>query len=123
MVCPLLTQSLYETWVDGKATVGRSDGQFMTTASAMDRLLQQANGDMSVVKSKLGIPPEAWNEPLVRIDVMNPLLHDARLPSGLSSGANTQFRWGGYTSRGMPEIITDPIPRSDIRATLITDVK
>ena len=54
---------------------------------------------------------------------MNPLLHDARLPSGLNSGANSQFQWGGYTSGGMPEIITNPIPKSDIRATIISGGK
>lgn len=78
---------------------------------------------MSVVKGKLGIPQNQWNEPLVRVDVMNPLLHKARLPSGLNSGANSQFQWGGYTSGGMPELITNPIPKTHIRATLITGEK
>lgn len=116
----LVPRSIYENWVAGKDVVGRGDGQFMTSKSAMDRLLQEANGDMSIVKQRLGIPQNQWNEPLVRVDVMNPLLHNARLPSGLNSGVNSQFQWGGYTSGGMPELITNPIPKSDIRATIIS---
>ncbi|HMV59283.1 MAG TPA: hypothetical protein PKD38_18975 [Nitrospira sp.] len=88
----------------------------MTSRSAMGRLLSDSAGDVAVIMQRRGIPPDQWNEPLVRIDVMNPLLHYARLPSGLNSGANSRFQWGGFTSGGMPELVTNPIQRKDTRA-------
>lgn len=82
----------------------------MTTSRAMDRLLVEAGGDMNVLKTRLGIPREAWNEELLRIDVFDPLLHNARLPSGLEPAANSLLRFGGYTSGGMPEAVLGRIP-------------
>ncbi|MCP4545813.1 MAG: hypothetical protein GY835_05025, partial [bacterium] len=52
-----------------------------------------------------------WSEPLYRIDVRNPLLHNARLPSGLERGADpVLFRWSGYSDGCMPQVIIDQIP-------------
>lgn len=106
----LVPKSVYHKWIAGKQTVGRPDGQFLTTRGAMDDLLSKSNGNLDFVKAKLGIPPQYWNEPLYRVDVESPLLYNARMPSGMESGANSYFRWGGYTSGGMPEIATDVIP-------------
>lgn len=106
----LVTESTLNKRILGQDTIGRRDGQFMIPADRMDTLLEHANGNLDVVKQRLGIPAAEWNEPVFRIDVHNPLLHNARLPSGLESGANDLFRWGGYTSGGLPEIVTDPIP-------------
>ncbi|WP_024461597.1 hypothetical protein [Marinimicrobium sp. LS-A18] len=77
----------------------------------MDKILSDANGDLTLVKQKLGIPEKYWNEEIIRIDIHNPLLHNARLPSGLERGANEQFKWGGYTSGGLPEIVIDQVPQ------------
>ena len=53
-----------------------------------------------------------------RIDIDNPLLHNARLPSGLERKADLElFRWGGYTSGGMPEVIIDQVPKGQFSVT------
>lgn len=96
------------------------DGNFIGTRSDADDLLKQAIGDNRIIKEELGIPANAWNAPLIRIDVTNPLLYDARLASGLESGANPQFRWGGYTSGGLPEVVVRQVPKSGVTATVVT---
>ena len=106
----LIPESAYENYVAGKPTVGDPAGQYITTKSYMDAILSDAAGDITVVKQRLSIPERAWNEPLRRIDIDNPLLHNARMPSGLERGANEFFRWGGYTKGGMPEVVIDPVP-------------
>jgi hypothetical protein len=100
--------------------IGRPDGLFVTTRSAMDKLVRDSGGDLRVIKKTIGIPEGEWNEPLVRVDVFNPLLHNARFPAGIESGANELFRWGGYTKGGMPEVIIDPVSPSDV---FIRDLK
>lgn len=82
----------------------------------MDKLLRDAGNDRAAVKKALSIPKEACNEPLIRIDVANPLLHNARMPSGFESGANDLFRWSGYT-KGPPEVTLNPIPADDLIVT------
>jgi hypothetical protein len=115
----LVTQEGYEEFIAQTPLIGRADGQFLTTSRAMDDLLKAANGDVGVIKSKLGIPADQWNGPLIRIDVPSPLLYNARLPSGLEGGANSQFMWGGFTKGGMPEIVTNPIPSPGITVTKV----
>jgi RHS repeat-associated protein len=110
----LIPKSAYERFVQGKPSVGDPTGQFMTTRSYMDKLIDQSGGDLRFIKDKLGIPDPYWNEELLRVDVNNPLLHNARMPSGFERGANEKFVWGGHTSGGMPEIVTDPIPSSGV---------
>lgn len=63
----------------------------------------------SVIKESLGIDQKIWNRPLVRINVPNPLNNNPRLPSGLEVAANPQFIRGGYTPKGIAEIIIDPV--------------
>ena len=85
----------------------------------MDKLLLETKGNRELIKQRLGIEPAFWNEELVRVDVYNPLLHDARFPSGLEKGANSKFRWGGYTSGGMPEIAIDPVGGGSFRISVV----
>ena len=107
----LVPKSVFEKRIVGASKIGRSEGLFITSKSAMDKLLKHAKGSREYVKTKLGIPKEYWNEPLVRIDIKNPLLYNARFPSGFEAGANILFKWGGYTSGGLPEIIIDQISK------------
>jgi len=46
--------------------LGRNDGLFVTTPTAADRLERAASGDRDVLKQRLGIPPQYWNEPIYR---------------------------------------------------------
>jgi hypothetical protein len=113
----LIPKSAYEKWIKGQAMIGRADGQFVTTRDAMDRILTESCGDLGKVKQRLGIPDEFWNEELIRIDIDNPLLYNARFPMGIESGANELFHWGGYTSGGLPEVVLNQIPAGGFRAT------
>ena len=114
----LLPKPFYERFFEGKSLAGRPDGQFITTRSAMDQLLYETGGDVTAINKRLGTN---WNGPLVRVDVNDPLLYDARLPSGLEAGADPEFfRWGGYTSGGSPEIIVDPLPAGGFVGTPVS---
>jgi hypothetical protein len=105
----LVPESAYLRHIRGAQSVGRADGQFITTKAHMDRMLAETRGDPQAIGQRLGTD---WSTPLYRVDVHNPLLHNARLPSGFEAGANpSKFRWGGYTTGGMPEVVTDPIPQ------------
>ena len=97
--------------------VGRPDGQFIMTRDSMDKLLKEANGSLEYVKKRLGIPPEYWNEKLVRIDLDDPFEYNLRLPSGFEEGANELFVWGGITKGGIPEAVVDQFPKSSIRVS------
>jgi hypothetical protein len=90
----LLPRSKYHTYVKGRSAVGDPSGQFVTTRRAMDRVVREANGDLGVVRKRLGIAEGEWNEQLVRVDIHDPLLHNARLPSGFERGRNDLFMWG-----------------------------
>ncbi|MGH8464813.1 MAG: LysM peptidoglycan-binding domain-containing protein, partial [Pseudomonas sp.] len=105
----LTPKSAWIKYNEGKPLIGETD-QFITTRAKMDEVLREANGDLSIVKEKLGIPQNAWNDEIIRVDVHNPLLHNARLPTGLERGANEKFIWGGYTSGGQPEAVIDQVP-------------
>jgi hypothetical protein len=110
-------ESTAKDWINGRPKIGRPDGQFITTKSAMDKLIKDSGGNLQAVKDKLGIPKQYWNEPLYRVDIHDPLLHNARLPSGFESGANELFKWGGYTSGGMPEVVIHQIPAGSFSVT------
>ncbi|MEM4725112.1 MAG: hypothetical protein QXP01_08890 [Candidatus Hadarchaeum sp.] len=117
----VMTKEQYELYVEGQSLIGRTDGVFITTSNFMDRIFAESAGDFSIMERRLGFNPGYFADQggLVRIDVDNPLLYNIRMPSGLESGANTNFRWGGYTSGGVPEAVIDPIPNSAIKKTMI----
>lgn len=109
----LLPESAYKRFVQGATSVGREDGLFITTRAAMDKMLAETGGNLDAINKKLGT---FWNEPLWRVDIQNPLLNNARFPNGFEKGANPLFRWGGYTSGGMPEVVIDPVPTGGFTA-------
>ena len=76
----------------------------------MDNLLNEAQGDLAVIKKELGIPDEYWNEELVRIDIINPNSLNPRIPSGKERGANELWLPGGILPEGYSEIVIDAIP-------------
>lgn len=104
----------------GRDPVGRPDGQFMSTKSEMDRILENANGDIAVIERQLGIPEGSWsNEEIVRIDVLSPQSIGLRMPSGNESGANPLWIPGGKLPNGQSEAVVDPIPRGKYTETPI----
>lgn len=117
----LVPKSKYEEHIKGKDNVGRDDGQYMTSAKQMNKVLHSANGDVSKINKALGTEFDP-NEELIRIDVINPQMYNPRLPSDSMSGANGSYIPGGYTSGGIPELVIDQVPASQIYTTpLITN--
>jgi hypothetical protein len=94
--------------------VGRPDGLFVSTPDYIGNLLKKTGGNNDLIKYELGIEPQYWNGPLIRIDISNPLQQTARLPSGLEGGANSLFIRGGFMPSGAPEIVIDPVPTSSV---------
>jgi RHS repeat-associated protein len=112
----LTTRKVYDKVIDGKRMIGYPDNtMYITKKGYMDKLFSEANGDIAVLEKRLGFDPGhfAKNGGLVRVDIKNPLLHNARMPSGLEMGANNHFKWGGYTSGGAPEAVINQVPNTD----------
>jgi hypothetical protein len=72
--------------------------------------------DKATIRKKLGIPDGSpgWDGPLVRVDIPDPLSRNPRMPTGLEQGANELYKPGGYTSGGVQEMVTDPVPWSAV---------
>ena len=84
-----------------------------------DDIAKAAKGDLSVYEQALGFEPGYFkgHGGLVRIDVLDVEDLHIRIPSGNEAGANAWWLPGGYTSGGVPEAITDLIPKSRILVT------
>jgi len=85
----------------------------------MDKLLTEANGDISVIEKGLGMSPGTYgDEPdLIRVDIMNPENYNLRMPNGKEAGANENYIDGGYTSGGFPEAVIDQVPNNSENIT------
>lgn len=70
--------------------VGRQDGLFVSSPDYISKLLKKTGGNNDLIKKELGIEPQYWSGPLVRVDISNPLQQAPRLPSGLEGG-QTRF--------------------------------
>jgi len=97
--------------------IGREDGQFITSAAHMNHAIDTTGGDPVLLGELLGIPSWSADTSLVRIDVLDPLNYNPRLPSSTLSGANPLYVPGGLTSGGVPEVVIDQVPASQIWAT------
>ena len=104
-----MTKDQFVRYAEGKAVVGRADGQFMTSATRMNHLIHLTGGDPVLLGKALGVEWQPGTQ-LIRMDVADPLLFNARMPEASMSGANSMCRKGGLTSGGRPEIATDPFP-------------
>jgi hypothetical protein len=96
----------------GRDALGRDDGQFVMRPEELDKILDQANGDVSKIEKALGIPEGAWaGEELVRVDIEAPRELDLRMPSGNEEGANAHWLPGGRLPTGLDEAVVNQIPR------------
>ena len=112
-----MTEDQYYLYAKDAALVGRQDGQFLTSATRMNDLIASTGGDSALLGEKLGVPTWSSDTSLVRIDVPDPLSYAPRLPDSALSGANPLFKSGGLTSGGVPEVVIDPVPGSEIWVT------
>lgn len=112
----VMTRDQYETFVEGREKIGLPDNsQYMTSKEYMDSIDKKANGDIAVYEKELGFDQGHFENGggMVRVDVNEPLEHNARMPSGNEMGANDHFVPGGYTDGGAPECVTNQIPNND----------
>ncbi|MCL4207914.1 MAG: hypothetical protein KJ000_35965 [Pirellulaceae bacterium] len=115
----VMTEEQYLLYAKGKLKLGRSDGQFMTSASEMNRVIHETGGDPVQIAQRLGLQNITPDTALIRMDVTDPLKFNPRMPSASMSGANPLFRPGGKTIGGVPEVVTDPLPAQQVWATPI----
>jgi RHS repeat-associated protein len=113
----LMTEAQFNLYAKGAQTIGRADGQFMTSATRMNQLIQETGGNPALLGQRLGVSSWGPGTNLLRMDVTNPMLFNPRMPTGSMSGANPLFRPGGFTSGGVPEIVTDPLPWQQVWST------
>lgn len=111
----LVNDSTYQNYVKGKTKLGRPQGAdsylFVAGGKFIDGVLRaakKADGttDFGVIEHKLGLPPNTYPPTggLWRVDVNVPI-SCYRLPRASDPGANPQFKAGGFTSGGVPEIL------------------
>lgn len=80
----------------------------------MDKLLETANGKLSIVEHNLGVPEGRWQfRRLSRIDVPFPEKFNVRMPTGNEAGASDSWRPGGILPNGLLEAVIDMVPKSD----------
>jgi len=104
----------YKNYVERSETVGRNDGFFIASKEAIDQVIEESSGSMELIMSKLGVNNWTGNT-LYRIDILNPLDYNPRLPDSSLSGANEKFVPGGETAGGIKEIVIDQIHKSNVK--------
>jgi hypothetical protein len=112
----LVTDYVYQNFVKGKAKLGRpgpngntylfvASGKFIVGVLAAAK---KADGttDFAVIEQKLGLPTGTYKPDggLWRVDVNVPI-SCYRFPKADDPGANSDFKAGGFTSGGVPEIL------------------
>ena len=118
----VMGQDSYVMYVIARKHVGREDNScFVMPKSVCDDIAKAANGNLAVYEEALGFPPGYFygHGGLVRMDVVEVEDLHLRLPSGNEAGANSYWLPGGYTSGGVPEAVTDLIPKSRLMVTLL----
>jgi hypothetical protein len=111
-----LTRKKYIDYVRGADKYGRADGLFVTTTKEANILEQEAGRNAKIWAKKLGLELEDLEgQHLLRIDMNFDLTSRPRLPSGLESGANRYYKYGGATKGGAWEMVVDPIAKSKWR--------
>jgi hypothetical protein len=117
----LVTRDSYKRFIEPNKLIGYEDNSmYIGRKDFIDKVIREANGDVSILEKRLGFKPGHFADGggIVRVDINNPLLHNARMPSGMEKGANEFFKWGGYTSGGVPEAVIDQVPNTDACRTI-----
>jgi hypothetical protein len=111
----LVNDYVYNNFVKGKARLGRPQGDHSylfvagsTFISGVLKAAQKPDGttDFTVIEHKLGLPAGTYKADggLWRIDV-DVKSGCYRMPKADDPGANSDFKAGGFTSGGVPEIL------------------
>ena len=110
----------YVMYVLTRKAIGREDGTcFVMPKSVCDDIAKAAKGNLAVYEQALGFEPGYFqgHGGLVRIDVIEVSDLHIRIPSGNEAGVNAYWLPGGYTSGGVPEAVSDLVPKSRILVT------
>ena len=113
----LMTEDQYIRYAKGAEMIGRTDGQFMTSARQMNSLIHEVRGNPVLLGERMSVSTWGQDTQLIRMDIIDPLKFNPRMPTSTMSGANSKFRPGGITSGGVPEIATDQLPWNQVWAT------
>ena len=114
----------YVMFVVARKFIGREDNScFVMPKSVCDEIAKAGKGKISVYEQALGFEPGYFqgHGGLVRIDVIDVADLHIRIPSGNEAGANSWWVPGGYTSGGVPEAVSDLIPKSRIIVTRLQE--
>lgn len=114
----------YVMYVLARKSIGREDNScFVMPKSVCDEIAKAGKGKISVYEEALGFEPGYFqgHGGLVRIDVIDVADLHIRIPSGNEAGANSWWVPGGYTSGGVPEAVSDLIPKSRIIVTRLQE--
>jgi len=114
----------YVMYVLTRKSIGREDNScFVMPKSVCDEIAKAGKGKISVYEQALGFEPGYFqgHGGLVRIDVIDVADLHIRIPSGNEAGANSWWVPGGYTSGGVPEAVSDLIPKSRIIVTRLQE--
>ena len=113
----------YVMYVLTRKKIGREDNScFVMPKTVCDDVAKAAKGNLAVYEQALGFEPGYFkgHGGLVRIDVLEVADLHIRIPSGNEAGANAWWLPGGYTSGGVPEAVSDLIPKSRILVTRLS---
>ncbi len=110
----LVPNGAFQTYYKNQPSVYEAGGSFVSPSSEIDRLLQNAAGNIGKIETDLGIPAGQWatQGTLYRVDVRPPVA--VKIPSGNERGANELWLPGGYTSGGKVEGIVTTTPSTQV---------
>lgn len=99
--------------ITDKENLGYSGALYVSSPAEIDRILQEANGDISKVEIALGIQPGKWQglDGIWRVDIIKPESKGMRFSVGNEKSANPYWTPGGVTSGGTKEMVLDEVPR------------
>ncbi len=101
------------------------DGGFVFPRNKFDSLMNQTNGNLSIVEQRLGLPNGYLSSgDTVAVYIKPTDVRGLRIPSGNEGGAlPTAWIPGGYTKGGMPEAVMDFSYKPPITILRFNEVK
>jgi YD repeat-containing protein len=87
--------------------LGGPGGTFVLPKDVAEKILKDANGDISKVEKALNLKPGELGKSPVLIDIPHPT--GLKMPSGRELGVNSQWVPGGFTANGIPEAVINRV--------------
>ena len=120
----VMSRDSFISYVLFSKTIGRDDNTcFVMPVDVCDEIEAAAHGNPRVYERALGFDDGYFESHggLIRLDIYDLTDLDLRIPSGNEAGANAYWLPGGYTSGGVPEAVTNLIPKSRVRIIVVTN--